>query len=152
MPSSQFIANRPILFISSPVKRNSVCQSTWTDYSPIMPCNSIYASWTNVQKARFMPYRRKPGNCRHCGTAALLHARRLCWQCYKTRSIVSQYPTQLCSRSELIYEGPKYPCRPTTALPGSVEKQKVMMERYVNQQPVHHKDDPKLKDRRSREM
>jgi len=84
--------------------------------------------------------------CRHCQNLRVSRPRQLCWVCYYTLDIRMLY----VSLSIYARKGVQQPSRvkpaayPTRALPGSLEKILVMMERAELGQSLHHADDARL--------
>lgn len=81
--------------------------------------------------------------CRHCNRRSSSHRSGLCCICYRDRDIRSQYvrppaPWGLAARPG---NAPLPPPAPTTALPGSEEKMRVLAERLAAGFALFHRDD-----------
>jgi hypothetical protein len=77
--------------------------------------------------------------CRHCSRWRVLYPRGLCWRCYQTDAIRSQY---LDHRQVGVgVQAPKGSTEPTAALPATADKVAVLIARAAAGQPLWHPDD-----------
>lgn len=85
--------------------------------------------------------------CRHCRKARVNRPRGLCWSCYYRPGVRDRYPStsKYARRGAGVGVGPApLPARPTSALPGSAEKIRVLAERAQLGQQLWHPDDAAL--------
>lgn len=78
--------------------------------------------------------------CRHCGRGKVNRPRGLCWTCYYTPGIRELHPStsKFASRGVADFCGPGKLPEPTTALPGTPEKIRVLRERAAAGQRLWH--------------
>src|SRR5688572_15172535 len=69
--------------------------------------------------------------CRHCQKVKSNRPRGLCWSCYYSPGVRDQYPStsKFARRGVKDFNGRTKLGEPTSALPGSEEKVRVLMER-----------------------
>jgi hypothetical protein len=78
--------------------------------------------------------------CKHCQTRKMLrHRRCLCWRCYSDPAIRKLYAPS----HKPFAHGKGTPPEPTTAAPGSKEKEAVMLARAKAGYDLHHPLDAK---------
>ncbi len=82
--------------------------------------------------------------CRHCGRVRVSRPRGLCWVCYYTPGVRDHYP----STSKFARRGVPdcngrvpLPPEPTTAMPGTPEKVRILEQRARNRQALWHPHD-----------
>ena len=78
--------------------------------------------------------------CVHCGTRKVCRPRGLCWRCFYKPGVRYQYGS---STAPTVRRGsgltpPKKMPTPTTARPGTPEKEAVLTERAANGQHLWH--------------
>lgn len=83
--------------------------------------------------------------CRHCLRFRPVYARALCSACYQRLEIRALYPVdsargQKCPTPNFSGEA-KVAKRPTSKLPGTPEKQRVMSARLMRGEALRHPDD-----------
>ena len=82
--------------------------------------------------------------CRHCGQGRVTRPRGLCWDCYYTPGVRELYPIQSKfhrrSKNSGMRRAKTATC-PTNALPGSLEKIRVLTLRAELGQELWHHDD-----------
>ena len=89
------------------------------------------------------PIKKQKPFCVHCKKNKAQRSRQLCVKCYDNLEIRnSTPPVTLCGYRGLSYlRSPKLATLPTSALPGSIEKIRVMQERLSRGEAVFHPDD-----------
>jgi hypothetical protein len=87
--------------------------------------------------------------CRHCQKVKSNRPRGLCWSCYYTPGVRDRYPStsKFARRGVMDFNGRAKMPEPTDALPGSLEKVRILEERARLGQALWHPLDAKL-DRR----
>lgn len=83
--------------------------------------------------------------CRHCHLRPANRARGLCFQCYYQPSIKDLYAPQITPIGIALKEPQTKPI-PTTALPGSPDKKRILAERASREEELWHPDDPNFRD------
>jgi hypothetical protein len=79
--------------------------------------------------------------CRHCGRARVSRPRGLCWSCYYTPGVREKYPSTSKFARHGIFDfngRVQLPREPTSALPGSMEKVEILIERARHRQSLWH--------------
>jgi hypothetical protein len=92
--------------------------------------------------------------CRHCQKVKSNRPRGLCWSCYYTPGVRDLYPStsKFARRGVADFNGRAKMPEPTAALPGSVEKVRVLEERARLGQQLWHPLDAKLDRRKLAEL
>lgn len=92
----------------------------------------------------------KPLACRHCGRPKVNRPRGLCWTCFYAPGVRDKYPSEskfhplanAVVEEEADFNGRIVePDEPTTALPGTEEKVRVMIQRAALRQGLFHPND-----------
>ena len=78
--------------------------------------------------------------CRHCRRRPANRSRGLCWTCYYRPGVRERYPCRAKQCATAIREPPP-PAEPTTALPGTPEKVRVLEERAGRGEGLWHGGD-----------
>jgi len=79
--------------------------------------------------------------CRHCHLTRVSRPRGLCWSCFYSPGVRERYPPARCfepSRRRRPADAP------TQALPGSLEKIRILAERWASNQELFHPEDVTL--------
>ena len=86
--------------------------------------------------------------CRHCEKVKSNRPRGLCWSCYYTPGVREQYPStsKFARRGVKDFNGRTKLGEPTSALPGSEEKVRVLMERARLGLSLFHPQDATIGD------
>ena len=80
--------------------------------------------------------------CEHCGNRRVTMPRGLCRSCYDTPCIKRLYPcVRLAFRGLGLAAPHSQPALPTSALPGSEAKIRVLEERALRGETLHHPGD-----------
>lgn len=85
--------------------------------------------------------------CRHCHSRRLSRPRGLCWTCYYSPDVRQRYEANATHRPDLTgaavpdFGGPAKWTKPTTALPGTPEKEAVLARRAQNGETLWHPED-----------
>lgn len=81
--------------------------------------------------------------CRHCQKVKSNRPRGLCWSCYYTPGVRDQYPStsKFARRGVKDFNGRTKLGEPTTALPGTEEKIRILMERARLGLSLFHPED-----------
>jgi hypothetical protein len=83
--------------------------------------------------------------CKHCQCCKVNRPRGLCWTCYYTPGVKDQYgPVSKFGRRGLgnhLKSKLPLPERATSAIPGSEEKIRILMERVAKGQQLFHPED-----------
>ncbi len=82
--------------------------------------------------------------CRHCGKVRVSRPRGLCWVCYYTPGVRDHYPitSKFARRGVQDFNGRvSLPPEPTTAMPGTPEKVRILEQRARNHQALWHPHD-----------
>lgn len=83
--------------------------------------------------------------CRHCDRFPVGRPRGLCWSCYYRPGVRERYPPAAhTGRRGIGFGSTRRPAEPTDAVPGSIEKVRVLMQRAINGQELFHPDDASL--------
>ena len=89
--------------------------------------------------------RRAEGECKHCGRAARIYARRLCCRCYHNIDIRRMHPLpafDYARRGEGVDgEARKPPMQATASMPGTPSKVEVLLARMENKEDLWHSQD-----------
>lgn len=90
--------------------------------------------------------------CRHCQKVKSNRPRGLCWSCYYSPGVREQYPStsKFARRGVKDFNGRTKLGEPTTALPGTEEKVRVLMERARLGQSLFHPLDARIGDATTR--
>jgi len=90
--------------------------------------------------------------CRHCQKVKSNRPRGLCWSCYYSPGVREQYPStsKFARRGVKDFNGRTKLGEPTTALPGTEEKVRVLMERARLGQSLFHPLDARIGDAATR--
>lgn len=116
---------------------------------PVCPCGSVerVIVWRGLcrncfrksVRRRASPPAPKPPRplCRHCGHRLVCRPLGLCWTCYHTAGVRELYGW----RPREVNHAPKLPPRPTTAVPGTEAKIRVMRRRAEDGFMVCHPAD-----------
>lgn len=110
-------------------------------------CNTCYA---DVDVREFYPRgeksRRSLGPCRNCATRKGSRPRGLCYTCYQDGAIRAQHKGAIGHgiEGQRVRPGKRLPAEPTTALPGSEEKIRVLEARAARGEQLHHPQDAKI--------
>lgn len=89
---------------------------------------------------------KRRGDCVHCDRVdvILFSTRDLCRECYKDQQVRDLYAVEnkmAHQANRVISKGPTKRPQPTTAVPGSLEKIKVLAERLARGEALWHPDD-----------
>lgn len=90
-----------------------------------------------------MDGKRERAKCRNCGLKYANRPGLLCWTCYYTPGVAHRYPPCKQGRrghGNVYRAAPALP-EPTTALPASEEKVRVMEGRAARGEAIFHPDD-----------
>lgn len=85
--------------------------------------------------------------CRHCQRKQISRPRGLCWTCFYDPAIREQFPVLTKFRRDISgaiardFNGPGRPPSPTSALPGTPEKEAVLTQRAQNGETLFHPED-----------
>ncbi len=77
--------------------------------------------------------------CRHCNETPGTRARGLCWRCYYAPGVRGRYASKI-DRGAGLRKG-RLPCVPTSAMPGSSEKIRILADRAARGQELFHAND-----------
>lgn len=81
--------------------------------------------------------------CRHCQQRNAIRPRGLCWRCYYTPGVKDLYPVTSKFAPRTAPKPATTLCKPTTTLPGTEEKIKVLAERVQRCEKLWHPADSK---------
>lgn len=86
--------------------------------------------------------------CRHCQREKVNRPRGLCWGCYYKPGVRVMYPStsKYGNRYGMDFNDAAKTPRPTSALPGSEDKIRVMIRRGDNQESIFHPQDAQIED------
>ena len=82
--------------------------------------------------------------CRHCGRVRVSRPRGLCWVCYYAPGVRDRYPStsKFARRGVQDFNGRvPLPPEPTTAMPGTPEKVRILAQRARDRQALWHPHD-----------